>query len=94
MQWASTIKEVEVSLSPLTLATDADPLAIAFLQRVACHVEAILGYLDRLLDHHCWLLGHGFSHRAIRLQDVSSHFSEFSARADETVPTSLASCRS
>jgi uncharacterized protein (DUF486 family) len=44
--------------------------AITFLQGMACYVEAILGYLGRIMGHYRWSLRHGFSYRPICLPNV------------------------
>jgi hypothetical protein len=59
------------ALFTATGSTKLTELALALLQRMASHVEAILGYLDCLLGHHRRLRRDGFPCRAIRLPDVS-----------------------
>lgn len=46
--------------------------AIPFLQGMARNVEAILGYLGRIVGHYRWSVRHGLSHRPICLPNVSS----------------------
>jgi hypothetical protein len=67
--------------------------AISFLQGMACYVEAILGYLDRIMGHHCRSIRHGFSHRPIRIPNVRLSLC-LQSKADMSAPISLVFCPS
>ena len=67
--------------------------AIAFLQRMACYVEAILGYLGCFVGHHRRSVRHGLPRYPLCLSNVS-HTTSVMSVADEIVPISLVFCLS